>query len=247
MREWVQGLQPLPGHHRSPSILTNFLGKCVPLTTWEMPPSARGRTAPHIPTTVPTGLLIRGAQGVEYRLMDRGSLKKTKHRHIPHQDQDDSFIHWRGEGNLLEKQACKETWLMTLDYFEEQLTSEETNLRMDFELEIMLPTQAKSNRRGSDQCNLSLLSIFPPQWCTLKIFSFLFGLGRSDIWASSHLKTLNHPSPSSKAVCLRLFWGQSPHPTCHCSPHIISHLSVICLPGPRALMPASPRTSGRTN
>ena len=52
---------------------------------------------------------------------------------------------------------------MTLDYFEEQLTSEETNLHIDFELEIMLPTQAKSNRRGSDQCNLSLLSIFPPQ------------------------------------------------------------------------------------
>lgn len=49
---------------------------------------------------------------------------------------------------------------MTLDYFEEQLTSEETNLRIDFELEIMLPAQAKSNRRGSDQCNLSLLSIF---------------------------------------------------------------------------------------
>ena len=78
----MQGLQPLSGHHCSPSILTDVLGKSVPLTTWEMPPSARGRTAPHVPTTVPTGLLIRGAQGVEYRLMDRGSLKKTKHRHI---------------------------------------------------------------------------------------------------------------------------------------------------------------------
>lgn len=59
---------------------------------------------------------------------------------------------------------------MTLDY------SEETNLCVDFELKIKPPTQAKSNGRGSDKGSLP-----PPQQCTLRIFSYLFGLGRSDL------------------------------------------------------------------
>ena len=75
VREWVQGLEPLSGSHCSPSVLKNFLGKWVSFTAWEMQPTAKGRTAPHVPTTVPNGLLIWGAQGVEYSLMDRDSLK----------------------------------------------------------------------------------------------------------------------------------------------------------------------------
>lgn len=58
LRECVQGLEPLSGSHCSPSVLKNFLGKWVSFTAWEMQPTVRGRTAPHMPTTVRTGLLI---------------------------------------------------------------------------------------------------------------------------------------------------------------------------------------------
>lgn len=67
---------------------------------------------PHWPTH------LRGPGSWIYRLMDTDSLKQNKTQtHIRHQD--DGFIHCGSEGNLMEKQACKETGLMTLDYSEE--------------------------------------------------------------------------------------------------------------------------------
>ena len=127
----------------------------------------------------------------------------------------------------MEKQAWKEIGLMTLDY------SEETNLSVDFELEIKPPTQAKSNGRGSDKGSLS-----PPQQCTLRIFSYLFGLGRSDLWASPHLKLKSSLSILPRLnACASLLRTEILYAII-----ALAEAAIVCL----VPKPTSPRTSGRT-
>lgn len=170
------------GSHSQPGDAANCKGAELP------------HTCPPLSAHWPTHL--RGP-GVEYIDSWTQILKQNKTQtHIRHQD--DGFIHCGSEGNLMEKQACKETGLMTSTTLKKQCAHlKKSNLECRF----WAGNQAPHRPRAMGGAWTRVL--LPPQWCTLRIFSSWVG----EVWSELHhiWKLEIIPLHPAKTKCLSLF------------------------------------------